>query len=484
MRHNIKNSDEEYFESVPDFIPTYHNDLEEELLENEKPFTYKIYRTELLTQEEDLLLKKELSKPSKLVIEQSFAPVVFDDYKGNLAFDLKEFNALYQNFNYWNEDAFFNVLEYYTETDIGAILKKLAYLPNHKFLPNFVELLGIEVQNGNIDFGNIIDNESVFQNFKRIYEERIQLILIPFLLYTYNLDKKLIPIKKLVWQLFNKNSRSIEANLLMADIQRSLIRFKKAQEFLMQEGYNLQEKVKFNLNLLILMSDKNHFYYNVFQIFKEIEENKEIQDIEEIKTTLIIKRASELFEIKPLLAKPLTQQLLIYKLTEIGNRISNELINSNIMENIPNAIISNLGTQKITIKNYILIREIVFSITEVAKKRNLPINEIIQKIFVSVIKNFSFNDVNQIKILSYVLCFEVIAGVFKVKYNVDLAVQGLGSAILELKNEKQSFFAKDHISKIIIEFSHQGLWDACIEVYPNIILVEKYSDLFLSFLKG
>lgn len=483
MKSNIKNSDEEYFESVPEFIPPYHETHDEESTEEEHYFTYKKYRTEFLTTDEENLLQREISKPSKIFVEQSFATVSFDDYKGNLSSDFKEFNALYQNFNYWNEEAFFNILEYYSETDISAILKKIAYLPNHKFLPNFIELLGIEVQNGNIDFGNIIDNESVFQNFKRIYEERIQLVLIPFLLYTYNLDKKLIPIKKLVWQLFNKNSRSIEASLLMADIQRSLIRFKKAQEFLMQEGYNLQEKVNLNLNLLILTSDKNHFYYNIFQIFKEVEENKEIQDIQEIKETLILKRATELFEIKPLTPKPLTQQLLVYKLTDTGNRISNELINSNILENIPDVIVSNLGMQKITFKNANLIREIIFSITEVAKKKNIPVNEAIKQIFISVLNIFAFNDIKELKFLSYILAFETIAGVFKVKYNVDLAIQGLTSAVLELKDDKNSFFSKDYISKIIIEFSHQGLWDACVEVYPNLTLVEKYSDMFFNPLK-
>ncbi|MEK7434380.1 MAG: hypothetical protein AABZ74_14705 [Cyanobacteriota bacterium] len=473
------------YEDVPEFFESSNQEVEEQEEIAKIYYSYKNIRIENLDEIEKDLLKKEIKQPSKIINEQSYAIVNFEGYQGYMSKELAEFNALYQNFNNWGEDSFFNILEYYSQSDIYSILKKIAYLPNNKYLSKAVEMLVIEVINGNIEFGNIIQFESTFQSFKRIYDERIQLILIPFLLHLYALDKKLIPIKRTIWNIFNKNSRNLEAYLLMADIQRSNIRMKKAQEFLIQEGYNLQEKVDYNINLMILISDKNYIFHNIFKIFKEIEENTEIQGINEIKEAYINKKTIEYFQIKTVTPKPLTQQLLVYKTNEIGNFIAKSLsINILSLEDVMSDLI--VAIDKVNNINYfnsIIIRDIVLSTTDFLKKKNITISEIIKHIFISIIKHISKNNSNNLKVLAYLLGYEITLGVFKVKYKIEEAIFGISEGIKYLKNDYFLDSNKDELYNILIEFTHGGYWEASVEIHPNITLVEKNSNLFFYLLK-
>ncbi|MFN8673218.1 MAG: hypothetical protein U0457_14200 [Candidatus Sericytochromatia bacterium] len=483
------NNLEEDYQKIPEFFSREATETTDENSETEEvlEYNYKTKRLSNLDENEKSFLYNQIKIPSKLIVEQSYAPVNFETYSGFLSKDFSEINFLFELFNNWNEDAFFYILEYFSNNNINSILKKLSYLPNNKYLSKGIEILAIETINGNIEFGNISDFENTFQNFKRIYDQRTQIILIPFLLYLYSLDKKLIPIKKTIWKLFNKNHRNLEAYLLMSDIQKSIIRMRKSQEFLIQEGYNLLEKVNYNMDLLILLSDKNYPYHNIFKILKEIEENKEIQDIPEIKEELIIKKATEYFKIKTITPKPITQQLLVFKNTDISDKIVNYFSKTFLSaeENIQYVISELVKDIKINYENAYLIREITFTSIDILKKKGINPQDSIKLLFVYFILCLFENDFNALKILSYTLGYEITLGVFKIKYKPEDAVIAITNAIKLLE---QDFFTnlqnKNEIINLIIEYTHSGYWEASIEITPNLQSIEKNSILFFELLKN
>lgn len=467
----------EKYQKVPDFIPVSVN--ETELKEVDKKQSPKIKELNYM---EKYSFKEALTKPSKLKIEQSYTLVDFDSYKGDLSLLYGDISELYKNINNWNEESVFNVAAYVLDTDLNTVLSKIAYLPNHTYLGNVIEIIASLIINGGIDVGSIIDNENVFQSFKRIYTHRIQIVLLPFLFCVYNLDRKLLPIKKTAWSILNKNGRFFEASSIMSDIQKSMIRVKKCQELLTQEKFNIDEKFNENIDLLLLLSGQENILFPIFQAYKQQINN----DAFNLENYLI-----SYYKVTPL--KPFAQQLLTFKSGDYGNRIQSILsrwsANSTapqFKEFLSDAISTTLeDTEFKADEFYNISKDLIFSIMDNSKKRNWNSIDTIKSILFGVLDGIIISDTNRLRLISYNIASQSIAGVLKVKYKLEEAVQGLALGLVSLPDdfndeEKSKFFSDVTNHKIICEAIYNGIWDTAFEMYPNMLTIDKSMELFIN----
>lgn len=482
------------FEKVPDFIN--NNPIKSP---PEKVVIKRLVRDDVESQKKDetitdVEIKNEglsfidnLMQPSTLKIDQSMMLVDFETYKGDLGNIFMELTELYQNINIWTQDSTFKINEYFLEKDFNEIINKIAYLPNNPYLPNIIEIIASLIENGAIELGSIIDTEIKFQNLKRIYNHRVQLILLPMLLYIYNLDRKLMPVKQEAWSVLNKKGRFSEASLLMNDIQKSNIRIRKAQELLTQEKYDLETKVKENIDLLMLLSGKKSILFPVYYSYKESLNNPEFNFEKYFLST---------YNIDKMPLKPFSQQLLIYKAGDIGQKVSGQIIlwgGSDLspqfreyLNNILAEIFESFTDTDIDLKVYSLyIRDIVFSITDIAKKRGWDISEVIKNTFISILSSANILDRNDLRVVAYSVSSQILAGTLKIKYKNEEALLGLAKSIVSLYDDfaKKEIFTDNINRKIISEAVYNAIWDTSIEMYPNLITVEKNMDLFANNLK-
>lgn len=469
----------EKYEKVPDFIQVRVE--EKELNEIEKKQTPKIKELNYM---EKYSFRDALTKPSKLRLEQSYTLVDFDSYKGDLSLLYGDISDLYKNINDWNEESVFNVASYVLDTDLNTVLNKIAYLPNHTYLGNVIEIIASLIINGGIDVGSIIDNENVFQSFKRIYTNRVQIVLLPFLFCVYNLDRKLLPIKKTAWSILNKNGRFFEASNIMSDIQKSMIRIKKCQELLTQEKFNIDDKFSENIDLLLLLSGQENILFPIFQAYKQQINNQEFN----IESYLL-----SYYKIIPL--KPFAQQLLTFKSGDYGNKIQSLLSKWSVNSSAPqfkvflsDCISTILEDMEFKADDfYNISKDIIFSVMDTSKKRNWNSIDTINSIVFSILDGIVISDTNRLRLISYTIGSQVIAGVMKIKYKLEEAVQGLALGLVSLSKdfedeEKKKFFSDITNHKIICEAIYNGIWDTAFEMYPNILTIDKAMDLFINTL--
>ncbi|MFN8575803.1 MAG: hypothetical protein U0354_03005 [Candidatus Sericytochromatia bacterium] len=467
----------EKYEKVPDFIPVRIE--EKEVKEVEKKQTPKIKELDSM---EKYSFRDALTKPSRLKVDQSYTLVDFDSYKGDLSLLYGDISDLYKNINDWNEESVFNVASYVLDTDLNTVLNKIAYLPNHIYLGNIIEIIASLIINGGIDVGSIIDNENVFQSFKRIYTNRVQIVLLPFLFCVYNLDRKLLPIKKTAWSILNKNGRFFEASNIMSDIQKSMIRVKKCQELLTQEKFNIDDKFSENIDLLLLLSGQENILFPIFQAYKQQINNQEFN---------IESYLSSYYKVTPL--KPFAQQLLTFKAGDYGNKIQSILSRWSVNSSAPQfkEFLSNsisTITEDMEFKAddfYNISKDIIFSIMDTSKKRNWNSIDTINAIVFSILDGIVISDTNRLRLISYTIGSQVIAGVLKVKYKIEEAVQGLALGLISLENDfqdedKKRFFSDTTNHKIICEAVYNGIWDTAFEMYPNLLTIDKAIDLFIN----
>lgn len=476
---------EEEFEKIPEFfspakaivaevVPTKEEVIEEE---DDEP---------ILDSFKEEKLRALVDKVSNIKVEQSSNIVEFETYKANLTPLFKEVSWLYQSLNEWDFESFLDLYGYLFDHDITDFINKIAYIPNNKYLPNIIELMALEVESGNFDIGSILDTETTFQSFKRIYTERVQLILMPFLIYTHSLCKKLIPVKRTLLNIFNKTGKIYESFYLMNELQKSMIRMKKCQELLMQEGYSLEEKVNENIDLLITLAGTNHVLYPMYNAYKEVAENSAI-DLE--------KNLLAHYEISPnTIVKPLPQVLLTYKQHELGVKTTNTLYSwqGSLNSAFEQYLVDFLKEEflNITLDRNLTtsMREIVFGIMEAAKRKNWNTIEIIKSAFIAIFNANPRLTRNTIKVLAYTFAREIMASVLKIKYKPEDGVQGLAKAFIYFETSSKNFenyeFLKNKINKkIISEFLYNGMLDTSLEIYPNFITLEKYSELFVNTAK-
>lgn len=476
----------EQYEKIPEFIPVSNTESqvrEDKTLAQENIENNQIKIKEISTHEK-YKFRDSLIKPSKLKVDQSFTIVDFDSYKGNLELLYGDISDLYKNINNWNEESVFNVAAYVLDTDLNTVLNKIAYLPNHQYLGNVIEIIASLIINGGIDVGSIIDNENIFQSFKRIYVNRVQIVLLPFLFCVYNLDRKLLPIKKTAWSILHKNGRFFEASNIMSDIQKSMIRMKKCQELLTQEKFNIDEKFNENIDLLLLLSGQENILFPVFQSYKKKSEDENF-NIENYLTSY--------YKVTSL--KPFTQQLLTFKSGEYGNKIQNILSRWSGKSNEPlfreflsNAINDTLEDIEFKAEDfYFISRDIIFSIMDVSKKRGWNSVDTIKALVFAILDGIVISDTNRLRLISYCIGSQITAGVLKIKYKLEEAVQGLALGLISITtdfsdNDKEKFFTDSTNHKIICEAVYNGVWDTSLEMYPNMITIDKAMDLFISTL--
>ncbi len=497
--------EKEAFEKIPDF--TFSNNDETNFQEkDEKP---------VISHIDNILpgfdaknrsnIKANILKPAKLRVEQAFSLVDFESYKGNLSTLFDELSALFQAVSKWNEESPLIVSEQITNSEISMLMSKIGYLPNNPFLPNLLQVLVSVIENSSFDIGSAMHTEIIFQSFKRIYNQRVQMVLHPFAQYIYNLDRKLMPIKKIAWQLLNKNGRTFEAAFIMDDIQKSIIRIKKSQELLIQEKYNLEEKCEENIDLLLLMADKQEVLYPIYKAYKENQLNNSL-DLE--------KYLSELYELANQPLKPLSQQLLNYKTGSYGEKIINKIdrwTGKNTGIEFKRFLLDcfeyPLSGIDINSKNFpLIVRDIIFATMETAKKHGWGTTEIIQDLVFVIFNTLNIDDKNNspkgapvfinsgvnknnLRLVAYTIGSECIAGIIKVKYKIDEAVLGLAKGLvhlipLSITFNRNDFFCQDNNYRIITEFIYSGMWDSTLEVYPNLSTVEKNGELFTSTIKS
>jgi hypothetical protein len=480
--------EKEAFEKIPDF--TFSGDIQPEIEKRVDNPVISQVNTKLSDIDDKKIndIKENILKPSKLKVEQAFSLVDFESYKGNLTELFEQLSFLYQSMSRWSEEAPVTASEKIANLEISNLLNKMGYLPNHQFLPNLIQVLASDIESGNFDIGSAMHTEIIFQSFKRIYNQRIQLILLPFIQYIYSLDRKLLTIKKIAWQVLNKNGRAFEAAFIMDDIQKSFIRIKKAQELLIQEKYNLEERCEENIDLLLILAKKQEVLLPVYKAYKEGQDNKSL-DIE--------KYLSELYEIGNQPPKPLSQQLLTYKTGFYGEKIINKIIqwtdkNTGIefKKFLLDCFLYPLANLEIDNKNFpLILRDIIFTTMETAKKRNWATSEIIGDLVFVIFNSLNIDDTNKLKIVAYNLGSEAIFGIIKVKYKIDEAVQGLAKGLVHLIPDSidlkgSHFFSLGNNYRITTEFVYSGMWDSTLEVYPNLLTVEKNGELFTSVMKS
>lgn len=471
----------ENYQKVPEFVA--RTPEVEELKENKTvAITPKIKD---LDNVEKYSFRESLTRPSKLKIDQSHNIIDFDSYKGDLSILYKDLSELYQNINNWNDESVINIAGYVLDTDLNEFIHRIAYLPNHLYLGNLIEIAASLIINGGIDVGSIIDNENVFQNFKRIYTHRVQIVLLPFLFCVYNLDRKLLPIKKTAWNILNKNGRFFEASNIMSDIQKSMIRIKKCQELLTQEKFNIDDKFQENIDLLLILSGKENLLFPVFQAYKRSNDdgfNLEKYLTENYKATML---------------KPFTQQLLIYKPGTYANQIqaivsrwtgkSNEPQFRNYLSD---AISQSVEDMEFKAEDfYNISRDIIFSVMDVSKKRNWDSITTIKELVFAVFDGIIISDTNRLRLISYCIGSHIVGGVLKIKYKIEEGVQGLAKGLVHLADnfdddEKRAFFSNPVNHKIISEALYNGFWDTSFEVFPNMLTIEKNADLLISNIKS
>lgn len=471
----------EQYEKIPDFIPV-NPEMSQEVTEDKSKDETKTLKIQELKQNERVSFKDSLIKPSKLKVDQSYTLVDFDSYKGDLSLLYGDISDLYKNINNWNEESVFNVASYVLDTDLNTVLNKIAYLPNHRYLGNVIEIIASLIINGSIDVGSIIDNENVFQSFKRIYINRVQIVLLPFLFCVYNLDRKLLPIKKTAWSTLHKNGRFFEASNIMSDIQKSMIRIKKCQELLTQEKFNIDDKFNENIDLLLLLSGQENILFPIFQSYKKKAEDENFN---------IENYLSVYYKISIL--KPLAQQLLTFKSGDYGNKMQSILSRWSGKSNDPqfknylsSAVNEVLEDKEFNSEEfYNISKDIIFSIMDVSKKRGWDSVETIKSTFFALLDGIVISDTNRLRIIAYNISSQVIAGVLKIKYKLEEAVHGLGLSLVDITNNfndtyKDAFFNNPTNHKIICEAVYNGIWDTSLEMYPNMVTIDKSMDLFIS----
>lgn len=465
---------EETFEKVPDFFVD-----KKETNEENKVDLRPEEKASLNSKLEEILVHKPAMK-----IEQAFSTIEFETYKDDLKVLFKELSDINIKVLRWDAESFLDIQTFIYQNDLTELLTKIAYLPNSDNLPKLLELIAFEVENGNYDLGNIIDNEIVFQSFKRIYNQRVQLIIIPFLIIINSLCKKLLPYKKAVWSFLNKSGKIVEASYYMNDIQKSMIRMKKAQELLMQEGYSTEDKIKENIDFLMFLSSPINPMYPVYNALKN-ELNIESKEFENLMfNNFKIKSTS--------ISKPLAQVMLSYKYGDLAVKTSTKVMsysNHELDDNFTEYLISYfqevIGDLIIDFNISDKMREIILPITESAKNKNWSISYITEIIFTSILNFKEFLGRNDLKLLSYITARELTSGVLKVRYKLEEIIEGLafGCAYLEnnsLGRNGEFIFENKSNKKIVLESTLNGLTDTFTEIYPNLVSIDKYLDLFSS----
>jgi len=432
--------------------------------------------------------KQEInSTPSKLKIELLYNTVDFSSYKGDVSKLFKELIQYYKITFNWNRLNIFEVLEDIVKRDLIELLKNISYLPNTVFFPNLIETLALSVINGNISIGNINDIEKTFQDLKKIYAERVQALLLPFLFYIYNFNRKLLPIKQKSWEILNKNGKIMEASIIMDDIQKSNVIMKKSKELIIQERFNIPEFEE-NINLLLLLTDENSIFYPIYNVYKETITNSDF-DIEEI-----LLSAFGIDNKK--ISKRLLQELVTFKTKERGLKIMSSLgkwtkknTEYGFADYLNNILQSEIQNVSIDSENFGEdIREIIFSIMTVAQRRMWSISDIVIDLFVSLMELFQVKNANDLKILSYTFAKEIVAGSKKINYKLDKALEGLGIGLIELlsymsKAYEYSFLTKQSNYKLICEYVYTGIWDISIELYSSLVITEKNLEIFTNSMR-
>lgn len=486
---------QENFEKIPEFfaenqVPDEeedNTDIPEEKNEKPEPSILDALLSGFSEQEREKIKIRALAQ-CRLKIDQEQSIVDFESYKGNLPALFKELSEFFLILNKWDETSPLNLNnKFLKEQNLTDIFTRLSYLPFHPYLANLVEIINIILGNGSLDQGNTIETETVFQNFKKIYALRIQVLLLPFLAYSYNLDRSLLPMKKLAWQLLNKHGKTFEAAYIMDDIQKSSIRLKKAQELLNQEKYNLDEKIEINSGLLLLLSDPEDILYPVYSLWQEYTETPEINQ----EGFLMLA-----YRLDAIQVKPLSQQMLLYKMGSLGENIAKMLLRwvgraagkdfrVFLYETVRTLIFSEDFNYKTLQLN---IRDIIFSAMETAKKKNWPVSEFVKDLLCALFFALKINGKNRLKMVSYLIACEFISGIIKIKYKIDEVVQGLAKGVIQVVTDKDfcetsELSGQSNYHQILCEFIYNGMWDTTLEIYPNLLTVEKNAELFISTMR-
>lgn len=468
----MTNIEEEVFEKIPNFFTNnQENSIENNIQE----------RNELQLVSNNKL-DEILSNKPPIKIEQAFSTIEFDTYKDDIKNLFKELSDINIKVLKWNSKSFLDIHAFIYQNDLTELLTKIAYIPNSDNLPKLLELIAFEVENGNYDLGNIVDNEIVFQSFKRIYNQRVQLIIIPFLILINSLCKKIIPYKKVVWNLLNKAGKTVEASYYMNDIQKSMIRMKKAQELLMQEGYSTEDKIKENFDFLMFLSSNINPMYQIYKAIKD-DISYDSKDFENI-------ILSE-FKIKPnIIQKPLAQLMLGYKSSDLGVKTSTKILSyskSNLDNDLFDFLIeylsSEIGDINIDFDISERFRDIILSIMETSKNKNWNISYTCEIVFTSLLNFKSFLGKNDIKIIGYIAARELVSGVLKIRYKIEDIIEGLAVSCAKIRlnsiGRNSEFIFENKINqKILLESTLNGLTDTFTEIYPNILSIDKYLEIF------
>lgn len=447
-----------------------------------------IYNFQGFNKQDIHYIKSSLFSPSKLKIELLYNTVDFTSYKGDKTKLFKELIEYYKITFNWNKLNIFEILVDLARKDFVELLKNLSYLPNTVFFPNLIETLALSVINGNISIGDINDIEKTFQDLKKIYAERVQALLLPFLFYIYNFDRKLLPIKQKSWEILNKNGKIIEASIIMDDIQKSNVIMKKSKELIIQERFSIPDFQE-NIYLLLLLTDKDSIFYPIYNVYKETMGNPDF-DIEELLIS-----AFGIDDKKP--SKKLLQELIAFKNKERGLKIMGSLgkwtkknTDYGFADYLNNILQSEIPYISIDSEYFAEeMRDIIFSIMTVAQRRMWSIPDMVIDLFVSLMELFEVRNANQLKVLTYTIAKEIVAGSKKVNYKVEKALEGLGTGVVELmsyisKAYEYSFLTKPTNYKLICEYIYTGIWDTSIELYPSLAVIEKNLDIFTSSMKS
>jgi len=422
----------------------------------------------------DKELDKLFHSNSGIIISQSSGVVNFSSYKRDKKLLFENISYLYRLLRNWNTKSAFEFLSFSQKNNFQDVIEYLAFLPNEKYLTNMIEAFAIFVEANLISIGDILENEILFQSFKKIYSERVLIILHAVVYYIYSLEKKILPIKKIAWELLAKSNRYFETFFLLDNINKSNVRIKKIQELLMQERYNLNQKLNENIDLLNCFLGSKNIITHIFNAYK----NFELE--EDIKKYLIQKLGIEDKQ------RPIIQKILMYKTSNYGQNIIEILklwtsdINSNDFRNL---LINNLSTilkEDDFYKNNFqdIFRDIHFSALDFYKKNNKNTSEVLLNLFISYLFNYSnFLSADELKRIAFYFGFESVLGVNKIKYNIKEVIEGIAKLVVfTYRNVEISLLKKNDIIEILY-YIFQGFYSAIIEISPNITTIEKNIEL-------
>ncbi|GIW22099.1 MAG: hypothetical protein KatS3mg068_1106 [Candidatus Sericytochromatia bacterium] len=407
---------------------------------------------------------------SGILIPQSTGIVNFSSYKKDKRKLFENISYLYKLLRNWNIESAFEFLNFSQKNNFEDILEYLSFLPNEKYLSNMVETLAIFFEANLITIGDILENEILFQSFKRIYSERVLIILQAFLYYIYSFEKKVLPVKKTAWELLSKSNKHFEAFFLLDEINKSNIRIKKIHELLTQERYNLNQKINENIDLLNCFLGSNNILTHIFNAYKNFDSDE-----------YIVKYLTQKLNIdeKP---RPLIQKILMYKTSDHGNNVINilKMWSSNInTDEFMNFLINNFSyilkeDDFYKIEYQDIFRDIHLSALDFCKKNNKNIVDMLLNLFVAYLFNYTnFLSFNDLKKVMFYFSFESVIGVNKIKYKIEDVIEGIIKSIIFTYKNIEIPSLKKHDFIELFHYLIQGFYSANIEIYPNITIIQK-----------